>query len=122
MANREAIQKWADALEFSDLDKVQGDLRLPVHKGNHTYTWGYCGLGVACKVYAEEFGVSIGRMLDDESWVQADGYVPAEVEDWLDIDRDVQKKIVNMNDSEQNDSPTLPEIGTWVRENLLKDE
>lgn len=107
MTNKEALQIWADALEFEDIKQAQNALMFTDAS--------FCGLGVACKKYAEI------RRLDVEGVIygELDGHMPREVAEWLGITRGTQGEIITMNDHARL---TLPQIGAWVRDNLIKDE
>lgn len=107
--NREAIQKWADALEFGDYQQTTGELR-------HGET--FCALGVACDVYAHQHKLSRSSAAYAEIF-EGDGFASSEVGKWLGIDVSVEAEIIRMNDT---DEMSLPHIGHWVRDNLLKEE
>lgn len=113
--SREALEKWADALEFDDRVQITGDLRDWFPDGK----WGFCGLGVACDVYAETHGLSKTSIEYEDLFDPEDGNIPVEVEKWLGIPRPLQAAIIELNDSGR---ATLPQIGSWVRDNLLKEE
>lgn len=119
MVNKDAIQIWADALEFGDYQQVKSELVRPTLNGDY----GFCGLGVACNEYLKVHGWQMEDVerftLDRDMYSGPDTHLPRLVEEWLGIDVATERKIVRLNDT---DEKTLPEIGTWVRENLLKDE
>jgi len=84
MENREAIQKWVNALRSGRFIQRRGALRIDVpHRSE------YCCLGVACEV-AIENGVDVKRKMetrvsDVESWTY-DGegnFLPPSVVKWL---------------------------------------
>lgn len=114
--NREAIEKWADACEFDDIQ--QGFLSLVEFSDeDNQEKYGLCGLGVACKVYADIHGVDVLHVTSGAK--RPTDQLPSDVADWLDIDPSTQSEIVNLNDIEEI---SLPEIGTWIRDNILKEE
>jgi len=119
MANKEAIQKWADALRYGDLPQTRGGLIHKVYDLDaDALRDEFCGLGVACKVYAEEHGIDVVELVDHEKNL-FENFFPVVVESWLGLDPWDAKQILTFNDI---DEWTLPQIGDWVNDNLLKDE
>jgi len=88
MENREAIQKWVNALRSGRFIQRRGALRIDVpHRSE------YCCLGVACEV-AIENGVDVKRKMETrvsdhgnviESWAYDDEiyFLPPSVVKWL---------------------------------------
>lgn len=111
--NKEAMQAWVDELMFGDYRQTYGELK----DGEGAF----CAMGVACIAYGKvhkqraPFGprTNYGHL----SWQPTD--VPQKVADWLGIDDVVEKKVVALNDLEEM---PLPNIGTWLRDNYLKEE
>ncbi len=106
--NKEAAQKWVDELIFGNHPQTKGDLYDEE---------GYCGLGVACLVYAQQYDVNVEDVI--ESGYQ-NGYLPYVVKEWLDVDdAELEMTVIKMND---DDDASLPNIGVYVRDRYLKDE
>ena len=116
--SREALEAWADALEFDDIPQGFGAL-VEMNEIDPERDGGMCGLGVACKVYADLHGTDVISVIGTRDLAAVACYLPGNVADWLGIDHDVQREIVNMNDIEE---VSLPGIGSWVRDHLLKEE
>lgn len=115
--NREAVEKWADALQFGDRPQIRGDLRGWTEGGKD----GFCGLGVACDVYAEIHGLPKSSPAYEDLFEPVDADLTPEVSKWLDISPEEAAEIIKMNDR-FDDPLTLPEIGSWIRDNWIKDE
>lgn len=113
--NKEALEKWADALEFGEYRQIYGDLRDWDPEGQE----GFCALGVACDVYAQEHRLSRTSVAYEDLFEPDEGQIPEEVEGWLGITKDMQIEVIHLND---NNVMSLPALGTWVRDNLLKEE
>jgi len=109
--NRDNVQKWVDALRFDDTLK----------QGRYVLVDGevMCGLGVACKVYAEEHGITVGRAAAFIGVEDTQAFLPKRVGDWLGVDRNFHSTVVYLNDAQKK---SLPEIGDWIADELLKDE
>jgi hypothetical protein len=112
--NRDAVEKWADALEFGDYAQTRGALAQAI--GSAAFD-SFCGLGVACAVFAKSRGHQIEAVIGGVHPLNS--YLPILVAGWLGLSQSAQEKIVELNDT---DKLTLPQIGTWVRDHLLKEE
>lgn len=108
--NREALQIWADAMEFGNYSQTTETLRIATENAG----WAYCALGVACAEYAIAHRITEDIVESDEFI----DYMPKRVADWLGLDREERQQIVQLNDDAKL---TLPEIGTWIRDNLIKE-
>jgi hypothetical protein len=113
--NREALEAWADALQFGEYRQTIGDLTAVNADGKREF----CAMGVACDQYAVRHNISRASVVYEELFMPEDGNIPGEIEDWLGVDKDIQTEIIHLND--QN-LLSLPQIGSWVRDHLLKEE
>lgn len=106
--NKEAAQKWVDELIFGNHPQTLD--------GNLLDDNGYCGLGVACLVYAKENDLEVENVVDDDLEY---GYLPVAVQRWLGTDHAFETEIITMNDTEE---VPLADIGVFIRDHYLKDE
>ena len=112
--NREALEKWADELQFGDNAQAMGTLFDPDSNAPHGYRM--CGLGVACHTYAKEQGITVQELLSEHPPRRL-GYLPKPVAEWLGLREPDESEIVDLNDMEEL---SLPELGSWVRDTWIK--
>jgi hypothetical protein len=115
MTNKEAIQKWADALRFEDIKQTRECLAGALDG----QPLAFCAMGVACKEYAELNGINFWEAAADSEGIGNNATVPDRILDWLGITCDESYLVIQMNDEVML---SLPEIGQWVADNLLKEE
>lgn len=113
--NKEAMEIWADELEFGDHTQVYTNL---VRWNQEHEPTGFCGLGVACVAYANTHRLPL-KVVMGGPLKGSESHIPDAVKDWLDIDIEQELNIIELNDLERI---PLKEIGSWVRDNLLKEE
>lgn len=112
--NREALEKWADALEFGNYQQATG----------HLQEWNddkeaFCALGVATNEYAKLHNLSPSSAAYESLYEPEDDQADKWVLDWLGISNEEACTVVYMNDA---DRMSLPEIGAWVRDNWVKEQ
>ena len=84
--NREAIQKWIDALRSGKYKQCKGRLR----RGNR-----FCASGVLCDIHAKEFDCMTAWK--DDRYFGNDVSIPFTVIDWIEK-RGILIDIITMND------------------------
>ncbi len=83
--NRDAIQKWIDALRSGEYKQCQGQLR----KGNS-----FCATGVLCDVHSKEFNSKASW--EDNKYLGNEVSMPMIVQNW--INSEIVIGIITMND------------------------
>lgn len=109
------LKRWVEALESGDYQQVRKILAAtvdPALTGDQGVT-GYCCLGVACNIYAEdhpearwegyEFHAPWPDNMDEESTDEqvADGELPYIVREWLGIYVSEEGQYITLNDAEK---------------------
>lgn len=111
--NKEAMQAWVDELMFGDHTQTYGELKND--------EGAFCAMGVACIAYgkAHKQRAPFGSRLKNGDFYWQPTEAPEKVTNWLGISDVVEKEVVALNDLEEM---PLPNIGTWLRDNYLKEE
>lgn len=111
--NREAMEKWADGLQFGDYPQIRGALR-----NFEGCKEAFCAMGVACKEYAKQHDLGPTSVAYEDLFDPYEN-VDSEVLEWLGIDNTLAIEIIHKNDHQLL---SLPQIGIWIRDNLLKEQ
>lgn len=109
--NKENVARWVDELIFGDYQQARGQLHnrtiRPIGGDFLRVTEvieieSHCAFGVADLLIPGDFR-----------------FETAEIIEWLGLEREQAREIINLNDELKM---TLPQIGMWVRDTWLKEE
>lgn len=120
MVNKERIQLWVDALKSGDYEQTDGELQNK---------YGYCCLGVACKIAVDNGCVvkvekSIGG-IESVAYDESEGDLPESVKNWYGLEKsDPILKIyegdtITATDLNDNLCLTFNEIADAIHEKFL---
>lgn len=108
--NKEAKQKWIEALRSGEFKQTQGAL-----KRKEVDNFKYCCLGVLCEIqddvgWRSSDGIKYANYHDSESCL----FLPFDLLTDLNIKESDQSELVDMND----DGKTFEEIADYIEKNL----